>query len=104
MNYNIIQSTGEWLLFFVHFLKYLGYNKAEGNVNKTFSLSDISLESLYLKDVQYYWLTTASTAYGLYYLIGGFLHVSCNIIFVINRYVRVSLYCYKSQGLDSMSV
>jgi hypothetical protein len=67
--------AGEWLLILVHLTKYLGYNNAEGNI--TFSLSDISLESLYLKNVHYHLLAACITSYGMYFFIGGFLHVSC---------------------------
>jgi hypothetical protein len=67
--------AGEWLLILVHLTKYLGYNNAKGNF--TFSLSDISLESLYLKNLQYYLLAAYITSYGMYFLIGGFIHVSC---------------------------
>ncbi|KDR17319.1 delta(7)-sterol 5(6)-desaturase erg32-like [Zootermopsis nevadensis] len=65
---------GEWLLILVHFVKYLEYNKADGNGNATFSLSDISLEKLYLKDLQYFWFSVSVTAYAMYFLMGGFLH------------------------------
>jgi len=67
--------AGEWLLILVHLTKYLGYNNAEGNF--TFNLSDISLESLYLKDVHYHLLAACITSYGMYFFIGGFIHVSC---------------------------
>jgi len=67
--------AGEWLLVLVHLTKYLGYNNAEGNF--TFNLSDISLESLYLKNLHYHWLAACITSYGMYFLIGGFIHVSC---------------------------
>ena len=67
--------AGEWLLVLVHLTKYLGYNNAAGNF--TFSFSDISLESLYLKNLHYHWLAACITSYGMYFFIGGFLHVSC---------------------------
>jgi len=63
---------GEWLLILVHLTKYLGYNNAEGNF--TFNLSDISLESLYLKNVHYHLLAASITSYGMYFFIGGFIH------------------------------
>jgi len=66
--------AGEWLLILVHLTKYFGYNNAEGNF--TFSLSDISLESLYLKNLHYHLLAACVTSYGMYFLIGGFIHVS----------------------------
>ncbi|PNF32539.1 hypothetical protein B7P43_G02459 [Cryptotermes secundus] len=65
---------GEWLLIFVHLAKYLGYNKGEANGNATFSLKELSLESLYLKDLQYYWISATIVSYGAYFIIGGFLH------------------------------
>jgi hypothetical protein len=67
--------AGEWLLVLVHLTKYLGYNKAESNF--TFTLSNISLECLYLKNVQYHWLAACITSYGMYFFIGGFINVSC---------------------------
>jgi hypothetical protein len=66
----------------VNLAKYLGYSKAEANSNKTFRLTDLSLESLHLKDLQYYWISATVVSYGAYFTIGGFLHVSCEFILV----------------------
>jgi hypothetical protein len=73
----------------VHLVKYLGYNKAEANGNGTFNLTELSLESLYLKDLKYYWISSAVVSYGAYFTIGGFLHVSC-------EFILVKILCYYS--------
>ncbi|KAJ8866408.1 hypothetical protein PR048_032251 [Dryococelus australis] len=65
----------EWLIILVHCLKYLGIIHGDGNTNfSRASWSEITLESLHLKNMPYFWIAACAVSYGMYFAIGGFLH------------------------------
>lgn len=69
---------GEWLSIVVHIAKQFGYKLEENDINNTFKWSEISLEYLKLQNLHYFWLGACSFSYGVYFIIGGFLHVGIN--------------------------
>ncbi|XP_063227314.1 lathosterol oxidase-like [Bacillus rossius redtenbacheri] len=66
---------GEWLIMFIHCLKYLGIIHGDASISFShIKWSEVTLESLYLKNVFYYWLAACTVSYTMYFAIGGFLH------------------------------
>lgn len=72
---------GEWLIIVVHFAKQLGYgvtdqSDEQDSDSESIDWSKISLKSFYLQNLSWFWLSASCVSYGMYYGIGGFLHVS----------------------------
>ncbi|XP_067010446.2 uncharacterized protein [Anabrus simplex] len=65
---------GEWLVVLVHIAKYFGFQTGEATKDFSLNWSEFSLESIYLKNLGYYWLAASFVSYGMYFAIGGFLH------------------------------
>lgn len=80
---------GEWILIMVHFLRQMGKSVYTGDFeslqesqeNFTFPISwdDLTLERFHLQNWPYFWLSSAIGSYAMYFLIGGFIHVSSEI-------------------------
>nr|CAD7201735.1 unnamed protein product [Timema douglasi] len=66
---------GEWLVVLVHLLKYMGVHNdvTMGNLTQV-RWSEVTMESLHLNNLVYYWIGTSTISYTMYFAIGGFLH------------------------------
>ncbi|KAG8263012.1 hypothetical protein J6590_041783 [Homalodisca vitripennis] len=69
-----ITARGEWLLVGVHVLRQYGGLESKNSPIQEFTWSNITLDSLRLKDLPTFWLACNGFGYIMYFLIGGFLH------------------------------
>lgn len=69
---------GDWIIILVHFLKHIGSDFLNiVPLNDTISSNNgFSLESLKLQNLQYFITMGAVGSFGIYFLIGGFIHVN----------------------------
>lgn len=69
---------GDWIIILVHFLKHIGSDFLNiVPLNDTISANNgFSMESLGLQNLQYFVIMGAIGSFGIYFLIGGFIHVN----------------------------
>ncbi|KAF7286217.1 hypothetical protein GWI33_006905 [Rhynchophorus ferrugineus] len=68
-----ISINGDWIHVIVHLSRQFGFNTNIGN-NITWKWDNITLDSLKLNNFSGFFWGSISTSYGLYFVMGGFLH------------------------------
>lgn len=63
---------GDWIIIYVHLMKQFGISR----VHLKHNVMDEVLMKFELKDFRNFWINTMLSAYGIYFTVGGFLHVS----------------------------
>lgn len=75
--HNYVSHLGDWVIVWTHLAKQFGYyQNLNTSTTTTIRWSEISLESLMLKGLWSFWWPSLVISYGMYFLIGGFIHVS----------------------------
>lgn len=65
--------AGDWLVVTVHLLKQM--NALPNDTNASKNSFDEALAKFYLKDVSQFWISAMISGFGIYFCMGGFLHV-----------------------------
>nr|CAH7725807.1 unnamed protein product [Callosobruchus chinensis] len=68
-----ISINGDWLGIMVHMAKQFGYFNST-SPGRAFNWNDISMESLRMKNLFHFWISSCILSYSMYFCIGGFIH------------------------------
>lgn len=87
----LFNISGDWIIILVHFLKHIGSDFLNiVPLNDTISSNNgFSMETLGLQNLQYFVIMGAIGSFGIYFLIGGFIHVNILILKIIKWYTDI---------------
>lgn len=80
---------GDWVAIWVHLFRQLGFYQTI-HTPSTFG-AGLTLESLKLNNLWSFWWPSCIISYGIYFLIGGFIHVS-SLIRILQIY-KINFSC-----------